>query len=460
MADRDALLNLSETGWIDESLSRKLQNVADLRGRVAPVVCLPDIHLKPGTHVPTGLATALACDIIPDLASWSLNCGMGILRTDIQAADLTPARIRSVFRAFRDTARSTDWDLTHEQMIDTARCGFPAVSSKYGFDDCTARQIENGGCIGLNGKNGAESVLNGLPPPLLSPCRQQFGLDASGNHFVEFQKVGQMHDSRVASKWGLAKEQVVILYHGGGGPLGQLLGWCFGNLANDSLTFRQVAFSKVKYHFGNTARLRDLPRRLKYFRPRALWRQHADSDEGRRLQKAITASMNYGYAYRMAIAARAMHSLRQVFGAQGGTCLLRDSSHNSIQREILKGREVWIHRRGSCRVEPEVPIILRGTANSESLLAVGAESAHRFMRSAPSGLGQLASRNAREAAITPLPGHTLRFNGCEGEQEVLPRFHSARLLTAVERMEAEGLLRRVVDLVPVAVLNGSVAGSS
>jgi RNA-splicing ligase RtcB len=456
MVHSDSILNLAETGWIDEALSWQLRGIAKLSGRSGPVVCLPDVHLKRGMEAPSSLATAFTHDVVPDLSSCSLNCGMGAVKADIPGADLTPARVRDFYRLFRDSARSTDWDLTYDEVVEVVRRGFPAIASKYGFYELSAERIENGGCIGRPmEKTTVDDLLRGVHPARLKRWQTRLGLSIGGNHFVELQRVTRIHDAGLASRWRLAEGQVLVMYHGGGGPLAGFMGRFFGNRTKDRPRKRaHLFFRKLRYHFGELDSVRSLPSRLKYFSPRTFARQNADSAEGQRLVASIGAGMNYGYAYRLAIASRVARSLHESFGVDGTPNLVYDSSHNSIQRERIAGRSVWVHRHNSCRVDPEAPLILPGMYNSPSFLAVGAESADRFLRSAPHGLGELVSRDAHEGSALPLATHTLRFDGFTDDHTVIPHIQSPRMVAAIERMEAEGLLRRVVELTPIAVLKG------
>jgi tRNA-splicing ligase RtcB (3'-phosphate/5'-hydroxy nucleic acid ligase) len=454
MAQSESLINLSETGWIDADLSRRLHSIARLADLSGPVVCLPDIHVKRGMEAPSSLATAFDRAIVPGLSSCSLNCGMGAVAANITRQDLTPARLREFFRSFRDSARATDWDLSSDEVVEVSRRGFPAVAAKYGFDERSTDRVENGGRLGepLERKT-VEDLLDGAPTRLLKRWQVRLGLSIGGNHFVEFQEVTQVHDSRVASQWGLSEGRILVMYHGGGGPLAGFMGRYFGNRTKDELAKRARLFvKKVRYHFGEPGSVRGLPTRIKYFSPRAFVRHAVDTIEGHRLLASINVGMNYGYAYRLAIASRIARGLQATFGGSDAPDLVYDLSHNSIQRQQIRGRESWIHRHNANRIDSGAPLFLPGMYNSTSYVAIGAESADRFLCSAPHGLGELVSRDERDGTSTRLSDQTLRVDGTSDEFAAIPHIHSPRMLTAVERLEAEGLLRRVVELKPIAVL--------
>ena len=455
MSSKYSLINLSETGWIDSPLEQRLRGIAALGGRSSPVVCLPDVHLKRGMEAPSSLATAFSEHVIPGLSSCSLNCGMGVVKSDIAFENVTPERIRHFYGSFRQTARSTDWDLTERELIDVAQNGFPAIAGKYGFDNGTVDRVENRGRLTALEEGEVEALLEGAPASRLNRWKVKLGLSLGGNHFVELQRISRVHDRGLAAKWGLAEGQILVMYHGGGGPLAGFMGRYFGNRTKDAPRKRAHLFvKKLQYHFAGAAGWKSLPDRLRYFSPRPFTRHRSNSEEGRRLLTSIAVGMNYGYAYRMAIASRVARALEITFGVSSKPSLVYDVSHNSIQRQRIREHDTWVHRHNACRVDADVPLPLPGMFNSASYLAVGAESADKFLLSAPHGLGELVARDVREGTASAVSSHTLRFDGV-GEVHTLERhIHSPRMLMSVERMEAEGLMRRVVELTPLAVLKG------
>jgi hypothetical protein len=78
------IINLADETWGDDRLFKRLSRVSRLR-LAGPVVALPDVHLKNRMEAPSSLATASEGAVIPDLSSCSLNCGMGVLATTIDA---------------------------------------------------------------------------------------------------------------------------------------------------------------------------------------------------------------------------------------------------------------------------------------------------------------------------------------------------------------------------------------
>jgi tRNA-splicing ligase RtcB (3'-phosphate/5'-hydroxy nucleic acid ligase) len=459
--DTHTIINLADDTWGDDRLLRRLDRVSRLRALAGPVVALPDVHLKNRMEAPSSLATAAEGAVIPDLSSCSLNCGMGLLAAPIEASDARPAQLAEFFATFRQTALSDEWDLSDAELLQVAQGGAAPVLRKYGFSDADAARIENGGKLGELASADAARLLDSPIKNVADRWKRGLGLAIGGNHFIEVQRVRAVRDPALASKWGIRPHQLVVMYHGGGGPVAGFVGRFFANRSKDDLRRRiRLFFHKVRYHFGDVDGLMALPDRLKYFSPQLFASMAEDSKEGHRLIQSMVVGMNYGYAYRMAMASRIVHSLGKAFGPAVGASLVYDSSHNSIQQETLSGRRVWVHRHNSCKVEPGQPLLVPGHYYSSSYLAVGAEQAEQFLNSAPHGLGELVSMDHKTQAGQASGAATLVFKGWAPESSEVPHMHSPRYERAFDKMEASALLKRVVDLEPIAVLKQFRGGNA
>jgi RNA-splicing ligase RtcB len=459
--ETQTIISLADERWGNEKLSKRLGRLARLRALAGPVVCLPDVHLKSRMEAPSSLATASQGAVIPDLSSCSLNCGMGVLASTIDAQDITRAQLAEFFGTFRSTALSADWDLTDDDLLRVASIGAPAVMTKYGFQASDASMIENGGRLAELSSGDAERLLDSPIKNVRERWRRGLGLAIGGNHFIEIQRVRAVRDKALADTWGVKPGQLMVMYHGGGGPVAGFVGRFFANRTKDEMRRRiKLFFHKIRYHFGDADGLLALPERLKYFSPQHFNSMSEDTKEGRRLIQSMVVGMNYGYAYRMAMASRIIFSLEHVFGQSASTSLVYDSSHNSIQKEMLSGRDVWVHRHNTCKVEPGKPLLVPGHYYSSSYLAVGSEKADQYLNSAPHGLGELVATDHKTQEGRRTTASTLVFKGWEPDASEVPHMDSPRLERAFEKMESSALLTRVVDLEPIAVLKQFRGGSA
>ena len=459
--ETQTIISLADDTWGNDRLFKRLNRVSRLRGLAGPVVALPDVHLKNGMEAPSSLATASQGAVIPDLSSCSLNCGMGVLACALDARDATPRQLAEFFSTFRSTAVATDWDLTDDELLRVAGSGAPAVLAKYGFDASDAARIENGGSLGQLPSDDVARLLDSPVKNVTERWKRGLGLAIGGNHFIEVQRVRAVRDEALAKRWGVTPGQLMVMYHGGGGPVAGFVGRFFANRTKDDMRRRvRLFFHKIRYHFGDLDGLTALPERLKYFSPQRFNSMAEDHREGRRLIQSMTVGMNYGYAYRMAIASRIVHSLGQVFGSSAAPSLVYDSSHNSIQKETIGGREIWVHRHNACKVEPGQPLLVPGHYYSSSYLAVGADRADQYLNAAPHGLGELVSTDHETQEGRRVDRSTLVFKGWAPESSEVPHMHSPRFERAFDKMESSGLLARVVDLEPLAVLKQFRGGSA
>ena len=455
------IINLAEETWGDARLFERLSRVSRLRELAGPVVALPDVHLKNRMEAPSSLATASQGAVIPDLSSCSLNCGMGVLAVPMDARDATPKQLADFFTTFRQTALSAEWDLTDDELMRVGASGAPAVLRKYGFDAADADRIENGGTLGDLPSGDVERLLDSPVKNVRERWRRGLGLAIGGNHFIEVQRVRTIRHPELAARWGIAPGQLMVMYHGGGGPVAGFVGRFFANRTKDDMRRRvRLFFEKIRYHFGDAEGLAALPARIKYFSPQRFNAMPDDEKEGRRLIQSMAVGMNYGYAYRMAMASRIAYGLGQVFGPSASPSLVYDSSHNSIQKEALGGRDVWVHRHNTCKVEPGRPLLVPGHYYSSSYLAIGAPRADEYLNSAPHGLGELVTTDQKTKEGRQTGASTLVFKGWAPESSEVPHMHSPRFERAFEKMEANALLTRVVELEPVAVLKQFRGGNA
>ena len=446
------ILNVANELKSDDALTRRVQRIAQLPGIAGPIVCLPDLHLKKRMEAPSSLATAVEGHIVPDLSSCSLNCGMGLIACGINGQDLTIRRLAGLVDAFRTSVHSSLWDLNQHELFDVAQRGISAVTAKYGHDDSVAQHVENGGAFAAD-PAAMDELLRAARQLVPDGWTSRLGTGIGGNHFVEIQTVKKVHDRSFASQWGLSEGQVVVMYHGGGGPLAGFMGRYFANRIKDSARRRARLFAyKLLYHFRDAKGWAHLASRLKYFSPVRFTHMRETDPETARLLTSISAGMNYGYAYRMAMVSRIMWAVNDVLGGSTPTTLVYDASHNSIQSETVGHRKLWVHRHNSCKIEPGRPLLVPGHHYAQSYLAVGGAHADRFLNSAPHGLGELVAADRKQGASTVRGQATLRFNNWEKEGVSVPHIHSASVERAFAEMEDLQLLRRTVELCPVAVL--------
>ena len=448
---KDAVLSLAESDWGGPQLRQRLEQIAKL-GPGGRVVCAPDVHLKPRCASPSGLAVAFERHIVPRLSSADFGLGSGVIRTGIPAARVTPDGVRSFFENFSNTFASRIWDLDADQIAEVAARGPGALAGRYSIPLPGRRRAEADSPASYSTAF-AKALLAKAPTAVRQTFQQRVGLLDARSHFVELQAVGAVRDSATATALNLREGELVVTYRSGGGLLPSFIGGLFGaDCATTNGAAKPGVVGKLRAHVVNGSASRFNMARLKYFSPKAFVRHDVSGAEGRRLADSLAVAENLGATARLATVSRILRVLEVTFGAAVDAGVVCDGSTQSIRQELVAGRQLWIHRRDTSRVEMDVPHLIYGTSISASFLVVGAESAYRFLNSAPADLAELVTRNAEPVGNGA--GETMQFT--DGKPaSVAPHVATHPLRQAVERMEAEGLLRRVVELTPLAVLNGA-----
>jgi release factor H-coupled RctB family protein len=178
---------------------------------------------------------------------------------------------------------------------------------------------------------------------------QALGTLGGGNHFAELQMVDEVIDARAFKRFGLGKQQLVILVHSGSRGLGEsiLRGYVEEHQASGS---DAESFAAAAYLQGHDLAVR--------------W-----------------AKVNRGLL--------AQRFVRQL-GAQAD--LLWDGCHNSITPREHEGETAWVHRKGAVAAEGEA-VVIPGSRGSLSYLVKPLGESERRAWSMAHGAGRKWARS-------------------------------------------------------------------
>ena len=399
------------------ALSAKLEAIAALPF-VEHVLALPDLHQKDRMEVPSSLAIATRDTIVPEFTSVAVNDGMGVVVTNLEARDMTPERIERFFAQvnahsashFLDSNR---YSLSARELRAAALEGGRAVLARYGLPPQAADRMEWGGRMLV--PRGEEAFSAAVPGWLRSSPlgRCEMGLNFGGNHFLEVQSVDAVLDAWTAARWGIARNQVVIMYHLGPGPFSGTLLHHYSRRSNLKGSRRPLLFvSKLLLHGSRvTRRTWSLHFRRNSWTPFA-----ADSDEGVRIRQALAMATNFGFAYRLATVAAIRDALHDALSTQVRAELLCDIAHNSVFEEPWGAGSAWVARHNACRVTRGGPAIVAGSSDVPSYLgratAVGPPQLHSYDH----GAGHLIEVSRRSGRLPRAGGFTTRVSMSRGRQ--------------------------------------------
>jgi len=436
----------------------QVANVACLPGIVNSSLAMPDIHF--GYGFPIGGVAAFDPDqggiISPGGVGYDINCGVRVLRTNLQLDDVRPKIQKIVEELAREVPSGVGStgpiSLSGAEMEKVLTQGSKwAVKNGYGEEKDVLHTEENG-------------AMDGADPSQVSRHAKERGSDqlgtlGSGNHFLEVQVVEEIYDEKVANSFGLWKDQITIEVHSGSRGLGHQVCTDYINV------MRQAA---AKYNI-------DLPDKQLCCAP-------IHSPEGERYFSAMAAAANYAWCNRQLL----MHWTRESFSkAMGsspqklGISLIYDIAHNIAKREKHKvnGREklLCVHRKGATRAFPAghpampkdymnvgQPVLVPGDMGRYSYVMVGMELAMKeTWGSVCHGAGRMMSRSAamRKYSVGQLlseleaKGIIVRSASKKGLVEEAPGAYKD-VREVVDIVHNSGLAKKVARMKPLGVVKG------
>jgi release factor H-coupled RctB family protein len=178
---------------------------------------------------------------------------------------------------------------------------------------------------------------------------EALGTIGGGNHFAELQRVEEILDASAFKRFGLGKQQLVVLVHSGSRGLGE-----------------SVLRAYVDEHQANGS--------------------DAESSA------AATYLKDHDIAVRWAKTNRALIARRFVEAIGAEAECLWDGCHNSITRRESEGDTLWVHRKGAVVTEGE-PVVIPGSRGSLSYLVKPTEDGQSNAWSLAHGAGRKWARS-------------------------------------------------------------------
>jgi len=441
----------------DQSI-QQVANVATLPGIEGASMAMPDIHWGYGFPIGGVAAFNMTEGIIsPGGVGYDINCGVRLLRTNLQHQEVEPILEDLVNALFRNIpsglgSRRKDLKLTLPTLRQVLRAGAAwAVKNGFGTAD-DLLHIEAGGQI-----PGADADL--VSDKALERGRDQLGTLGSGNHFVEVGYVGEIFDDSIARAFGLFPQQITVIIHTGSRGLGH-------QVCDDYIKIMMRAAAKYGI---------ELPDRQLCCAP-------LTSPEGEQYLAAMAAAANFAFANRQLITHWVRESFEQVWQAGPrvlGLELVYDVAHNiaKIETHTINQitKKVCVHRKGATRAfaphHPEVPeayrevgqpVLIPGDMGRYSYVLVGTPQAMmETFGSTCHGAGRLLSRHqALKAAkgrsiLQELAAKGIVVRGASRGTiaEEIPEAYKD-VDNVVEVVHGAGISRKVAKLHPLGVIKG------
>ncbi len=454
------------TIYADEKLLEKMMsdrtiqqaiNVSTIPGILGSSVVLPDGH--EGYGFPVGGVAAMDANegmISPGGVGYDINCGVRLLRTNLSENDVRPKLkelISDLFNSIPSGVGSKGAiKLSPSQLDEVLVKGVPwAVENGYGRTEDVNVCEENG------------HMENADPNKVSDKARKrgapQLGSLGSGNHFLEIQKVAEIHDENAAKIMGIEKGTVTILTHCGSRGFGH-------QVCSDYLRISEQALKK----YGVT-----LPDRELACVPNS-------SEEGESYRKAMFAALNFAWSNRQMITHWTRKSFERVLKQSEsdlGMDLVYDVAHNiaKVEKHKVDGqlKSVVVHRKGATRAFPahrdEIPqkyreigqpVFIPGSMGTSSWILLGQpNSMNLTFGSTAHGAGRTMSRtrarkNYTESQVKKYltdKGIVVKALTRDGVVEEAPQAYKD--VDSIVNVSHElGIATKVAKLLPIGVIKG------
>ncbi|HYL67142.1 MAG TPA: RtcB family protein [Nitrosopumilaceae archaeon] len=466
-ADSNRGMKVPVTIYADEALMQKMMtdrtitqaiNVSTLPGVQKHIVVLPDGH--EGYGFPVGGVAAMDAEegmISPGGVGYDINCGVRLIRTNLTEKDVRPKLKDLVTELFNSIPSGVgskgsvklNFSELDEVLVKGVRW---AIDHGYGSNDDADVCEENG------------QIKNADPNKISPTARKrgapQLGSLGSGNHFLEVQKVQEIHDKEAAKRMGIYNEgQITILIHCGSRGFGH-------QVCSDYLRVSEQALQKYNITLAD----------------RELACVPNSSEEGESYRKAMFAALNYAWSNRQMITHWTRKAFERVFKQSEADLdmkLIYDVAHNiaKVEKHKIDGKlkSVVVHRKGATRAFPagrdEIPqkyrdlgqpVFIPGSMGTGSWILLGQPNSMELsFGSTAHGAGRMMSRSAARRNFTEVQvqkslvdkGIFIKALTREGVVEETPEAYKD--VDAVANVSHElGIATKVAKLVPIGVIKG------
>jgi tRNA-splicing ligase RtcB len=439
---------------MDGKVFEQAANVARLPGIVGASIAMPDAHWGYGFPIGGVAAFDAAAGGVVSAGGvgFDISCGVRMLHTGLFTDDIRASQswLADTLHALIPAGVGSHGSLTlSPPEMDAMLSGGARWAVEHGYGEpLDLERTEERGCV------------SGADPGRVSEQarerqRREVGTLASGNHYLEVQRVTAVVDSAAAAAFGLEPEGVQVSIHCGSRGLGHQIGTEF---------LREMTIAAEASGL-------DLP-------DRELASAPIDSPLGHRYLGAMRAGINCALANRQVLTHLTRHAFAETL-PHAHLELLYDVSHNTCRTEthVVDGatRELYVHRKGATRAcgpgHPDLPVPFRdvgqpvligGTMGTHSwVLAGNPECEGLAFGSACHGAGRRMSRNqarrtwdgrtvVRELAQQ---GTLVRCDSPRGIAEEAPGAYKDVDRVVAAAAEA-GLARPVARLEPLICIKG------
>lgn len=429
----------------------QIKNVACLPGILKYAIALPDCHQ--GYGFPIGGVAAFDLDdgvISPGGVGYDINCSVRLLKTNLKKEDIEKNKEKvseAIYKKIPSgVGRGSPFNITRKELKKLLESGAKYFVEKgFGIKEDYLHMEEEGCLKEANAEKVSERAINrGIG---------QVGTLGAGNHFLEVQYVDEIFDREVAKKFGLEKNQVVIMIHCGSRGLGH-------QVASDYIL-------KMEEKYGHSG----LPDRELICAP-------INSDLGKDYFSAMCCAANFAFANKQLITYWLREELKKIFPSLR-IDVVYDVCHNiaKFEEHIVggKNKKILVMRKGATRAfgpnRKEIPedyrkigqpVIIPGSMGTSSYFLIGTKKAEEMtFGSTVHGAGRISSRNA---AMKNLKGSEIKkelnkkgievkVGSVESLAEEAPEVYKD-IDEVVRVVDDLGISKKIAKMLPLIVVKG------
>ncbi len=436
-----------------DQTKEQVANVATLPGLVGRSLAMPDAHQGYGFCI-GGVAAADPEEGIVSAGGvgFDINCGVRLLASKFEHQEVTVKLQELLNQLFRDipcgTGKKGLLNIARNELDNVLLNGAQwALEHGFGVERDVAHIEEYG------------KIPNANPRCVSNRAKDrghhQIGTLGSGNHFLEIQVVSEIFEEETARRFGLQKNQIVVLIHSGSRGLGHQVCTDYLDIMQDgmrrygiSVIDRQLACVPIK------------------------------SKEGEDYLQAMAAAANFAFANRQMMTHWTREAFQRILG-NGELDIVYDVCHNIAKYEEheVDGRKkrVLVHRKGATRAFPKghpalpeelrefgQPVLIPGSMGTCSYVLVGTEQAMKeTFGSSCHGAGRAMSRTRakKETTVEELMKEMksknilVRGETKSGLTEEKPDAYKD-VSQVVNVVHGAGIAHKVAKLLPIAVMKG------
>lgn len=391
--------------WLETTAVEQLARSA-LRDDCCDAVGMPDMH--PGPNSPIGVVLSFGSTIIPSLIGGDAGCGARFVATKSKKINIDKVERR--LKHTEDAAWRSQVD-PYELLTAAWREGVPGLAHVSGMPDSIRALAAS------EGEPCPPTHEIAPPPDWLEPhFGRQLGTVGGGNHFLEITRVADTIDDDRARSLGIRRGQVCVLTHTGSRAMGQ-------------------RFAQQWHGQSLTCPT-----------------QHGE------YMRQLHGTLRYSAVNRFLCSYGALEALGEL-RPERQLCTI-DLSHNDVQRQVIAGRALWVHRKGAAPALAQTPSLLLGSRGTASwvLWGLGCDaSAHSIAHGAGRKLTRARAREqvrhkyARASLTRTALGGRVVCDDVDLLREEHPDAYKA-VEPVVAALESAGAAQRVAALHPLMTI--------